>query len=89
MAAGAAVTSGAGCVAMGTLAAEGFEIHAPHFHWNHSGPLDQLDMKRLKVILDSIQAKHSSVTHCVLTLLGARQCSAMGALPTSGLKTFI
>jgi|ERR1712226_85848 len=48
IAAGSAVVGTCGALAVGTVAAEGFEIHPPHFHWNHNGPIDQLDMKSVR-----------------------------------------
>ena len=51
VAAGSAVVAAGGALAVGSVAAEGFEIHPPHFHWNHKGPLDQLDMKRLLILI--------------------------------------
>lgn len=46
--AGSSAVAVGGAVAAGTVLAEGFEIHPPHFHWNHKGPLDQLDMKSVR-----------------------------------------
>ena len=46
LALGSATVAGGAALTVGSMAAEGFEIHPPHFHWNHKGPIDQLDMKR-------------------------------------------
>jgi ubiquinol-cytochrome c reductase cytochrome c1 subunit len=37
-----------GVVVGGAVLAEGFAIHPPHYHWNHKGVFDQLDMKSVR-----------------------------------------